>query len=70
MNDVFEDFVVTALREALGLSDRVFRQASKGRNLFLDASQQVRLEPDLSWWDGPGAVLLVMPSTRGYWPPE
>jgi 5-methylcytosine-specific restriction enzyme subunit McrC len=47
---VFEDFVVTALREVLGLSPQSFPQHAAGRPLFLDAEKQLRLEPDISWW--------------------
>jgi 5-methylcytosine-specific restriction enzyme subunit McrC len=50
MNKVFEDFVVTALREALHLNQQEFPQGTHGRRLRLDASRQVRLKPDLSWW--------------------
>ncbi len=65
MNRVFEDFVVVALREALGLSERTFPQglgwsvpaSPDGRRpvrrlLPLDEAGAVRLQPDLSWWDG------------------
>ncbi len=52
MNRVFEDFVVVALREALGVSDHVFPQGARGREVFLDSARRVSLEPDLSWWDG------------------
>lgn len=48
MNKVFEDFVVVALREALGLDARRFPQGD-GR-LRLDTAGRVRLRPDLSWW--------------------
>lgn len=51
MNRVFEDFVVVALREALGVSDHAFPQGARGRELFLDSARRVSLEPDLSWWD-------------------
>lgn len=50
MNDLFEDFVVVALREALGLSERAFPQGARGRRLHLDEEKRVCLEPDLSWW--------------------
>lgn len=53
MNKLFEDFVVTALREALGVSDRTLVQGSHGHALHLDVGRRVRLEPDISWWDGP-----------------
>jgi 5-methylcytosine-specific restriction enzyme subunit McrC len=52
MNEVFEDFVVVALREALDLSERVFPQGARNRRLRLDEAGLVPLKPDLSWWDG------------------
>ena len=55
MNDVFQDFVTTALREALGVSERVFcsdSQLTGSRRVYLDKASRVGLEPDLSWWDG------------------
>jgi 5-methylcytosine-specific restriction enzyme subunit McrC len=50
MNKVFEDFVVTALREALHLKQREFPPGTHGWRLRLDVLGQVRLKPDLSWW--------------------
>jgi len=44
---VFEAFVVRALREQLGLSERALRQ---GERLWLDVDRRVALRPDLSWW--------------------
>jgi 5-methylcytosine-specific restriction enzyme subunit McrC len=52
MNQVFEDFVVTALREELRLSERAFPQGNRGHWLQLDQASKVRLKPDISWWDG------------------
>jgi 5-methylcytosine-specific restriction enzyme subunit McrC len=52
MNEVFESFVVTALREALRLNHQSFPRGAKGRQLWLDRGRSVRLEPDLSWWEG------------------
>jgi 5-methylcytosine-specific restriction enzyme subunit McrC len=52
MNRVFEGFVVVALREALGVSERSFPQGARGRRLFLDKGRRVSLEPDISWWEG------------------
>jgi 5-methylcytosine-specific restriction enzyme subunit McrC len=55
MNDLFEDFVVVALRDALGVSHRVLVQGKRGRFprlLSLDEMGKVKLEPDLSWWEG------------------
>ena len=49
MNDVFERFLYVALREALGLSERQWRQ---GANLHLDEAKNIKMEPDLSWWVG------------------
>ena len=51
MNRVFEDFVVVALREALGLTADAFPQGAKGRRLCLDTDGRVKLEPDISWWE-------------------
>ena len=48
MNRVFEQFLVVALREELGLSEREWRP---GR-LTLDEDDNIRLEPDLSWQSG------------------
>ena len=48
MNRVFERFLVVALREELGLSEREWR---RGR-LHLDEANAVTLEPDISWWNG------------------
>lgn len=52
MNKVFEDFLVVALREALGLDAQTFRQGAAGKSLYLDTGRAIKLEPDLSWWDG------------------
>jgi 5-methylcytosine-specific restriction enzyme subunit McrC len=58
MNEVFETFVATALREALRLTPHAFPHGAAGKRLWLDQAQAVRLEPDLSWWDG-GRCLFV-----------
>jgi 5-methylcytosine-specific restriction enzyme subunit McrC len=52
MNQVFEDFVVTALREELRLSERAFPQGNRGHSLRLDQAARIRLMPDISWWEG------------------
>ena len=53
MNKVFEEFVRRALRKELGLSDRAFPVGNRlPRSVFLDESQDIKVEPDLSWWDG------------------
>ena len=49
MNTLFQEFITVALRESLGLSERVFRE----KNIdSLDEDGKVRLRPDLTWWDG------------------
>lgn len=53
MNKVFENFVVAALREALGLNERTFPQGALKKGLRLDQTGRITLEPDISWWDGP-----------------
>jgi 5-methylcytosine-specific restriction enzyme subunit McrC len=52
MNEVFENFVVAALRESLRVSPLVFPQQAKGRRMRLDIAHHVHLRPDLSWWAG------------------
>ena len=49
MNQVFQEFVTVALREALGVSVRVFGEQSIGS---LDKEGRVTLQPDLAWRDG------------------
>ncbi len=54
MNVVFEEFVMVALREALGLSDHVFLKRnidSLDEPVDVDKAGKVGLEPDLTWWD-------------------
>jgi 5-methylcytosine-specific restriction enzyme subunit McrC len=58
MNAIFEDFVLVALREALGLSEWVLVQGAKGKKLVLDRSGRVHLEPDVSWWEGQECVFV------------
>ena len=48
MNQVFQEFVTVALREALGVSERTFRERSVGP---LDDEGRVPLQPDLTWRD-------------------
>ena len=55
MNVVFEEFVTTALREKLGVSDRVLRAQAR---VNLDEGGQVRMYPDLSWWVGGRCVFV------------
>jgi 5-methylcytosine-specific restriction enzyme subunit McrC len=58
MNDVFENFVALALREALQLTPTEFPQNCRGRRLRLDTANVVDLEPDLSWWQA-GRCIFV-----------
>jgi 5-methylcytosine-specific restriction enzyme subunit McrC len=52
MNQVFEDFVVLALRDELHLSAHSFPQGNAAHALRLDVAGKVTLKPDISWWDG------------------
>ena len=58
MNKVFEDFVVVALREALGLSDYSFPQEARGHEFRLDTDGDLKLKPDISWWQGNRCVFV------------
>ena len=55
MNTVFEDFVVTALRESLGLSQLAF---PKNARMNLDHDRQIPIKPDLSWQEGGRCVFV------------
>lgn len=50
MNRVFENFVVAALRRAMGLSEHQLVQGATDRSLYLDSGRLIGLAPDLSWW--------------------
>lgn len=62
MNRVFEDFVRTAVRERLGLSEKAFPRGGTHPRLTLDdrgaETGRIKLEPDLSWWEGPDCVFV------------
>lgn len=59
MNVVFQEFVTVALRDALRLSERVFRSDKRlPHRITLDMDEKVNLEPDLTWWEG-GACVFV-----------
>ena len=51
MNQVFQEFVTRALREVLGVSERVFRSDRDIRGIYLAADRGIPLKPDLSWWE-------------------
>ncbi len=55
MNDVFQEFVTQALREALQVSDRVFLEKAIDS---LDKEDGIRLRPDLTWWDGRSCLFV------------
>ena len=61
MNEVFEDFVVAALQDAMRTIDRglVLDQGAKRRGLALDVAKKIRLEPDISVWRGPACVAIA-----------
>ena len=52
MNVVFQEFVTRALREALRVSERTLWSDKGLPRIALDQDGKVRLEPDLSWWNG------------------
>ncbi len=53
MNQVFQEFVTAALREALGVSEReLCSDRGMPSRVTLAEENRVRLEPDLSWWNG------------------
>lgn len=52
MNKLFQEFVTVALREAMDASEHELRSDKRLPKITLDEGELVRLEPDLSWWDG------------------
>ena len=59
MNQVFQEFVTVALREALPVSEHVFLEKSIP-SLDDDGNDdgKVRLKPDLTWWQGNDCVFV------------
>ena len=55
MNGVFQEFVTRSVREALGVSERVFLERNIGT---LDKEGKVGLKPDLTWWDGEACTFV------------
>lgn len=52
MNAIFENFTHAALREALHLDKPSFPPGAASHTLHLDRERTIRLEPDLTWWQG------------------
>ena len=52
MNEVFQEFVTRALREALGASEQTLKSDREAGGLALDCAKRVKLRPDLTYWDG------------------
>lgn len=52
MARVFENFVVVALEEKMRGDEGELVQHARGRALCLDAGRTLKLEPDISWWQG------------------
>ena len=58
MNKVFEDFMVTALRDTLKATKRDFPQGASGKRMWLAHGDRIRLKPDLSWWEAGRCVFV------------
>ena len=59
MNIVFQEFVTQALREAMGVSNRVLcSDKDMPHRVALDQARRALLKPDLSWWED-GACVFV-----------
>ncbi len=65
MNKVFEEFLRTALRDTLGLSDQEWPAADSRRHLTLDRGERINLIPDLMW-HGPGVGKAVFVGDAKY----
>ena len=55
MNQVFQEFVTVALREELGVPERLF---GEGKISTLDEAERVGLRPDLVWREGRSCVFV------------
>jgi 5-methylcytosine-specific restriction enzyme subunit McrC len=59
MATIFEDFVVTALREELKLSASEMPRANEMRkNPYLDGENRIKLKPDISRWEDGRCVAI------------
>ena len=61
MNTVFQEFVTEALRDELQVSELTFcsdKGLSGQRRIYLDDGGEIRLKPDLTWWDGPTCTFV------------
>lgn len=58
LSDVFEDFVRTALREALRVTPHRFPSGDTCPPIHLDERHRVRLKPDLSLWRGTRCLFI------------
>jgi 5-methylcytosine-specific restriction enzyme subunit McrC len=59
MANVFEDFVVTAIREELNLNSTQMPRANELRNNpYLDLGNLIKLKPDISRWQGSQCVAI------------
>lgn len=59
MANVFEDFVVTAIREELNLNSTQMPRANELRNNpYLDLGNAIKLKPDISRWQGSQCVAI------------
>ena len=61
MNTVFQEFVTEALREELRVAEHTLcsdKELSGQRQICLNDESRVRLEPDLTWWDGPTCTFV------------
>ena len=61
MNVLFQEFLTVALREALGVSADTLcsnKELKGRRRIYLDKACRVKLEPDITWWDGSSFVFV------------
>ena len=59
MNTVFQEFVTQALRYELKVSEQTLRSDDRiSRRVTLDDDGEIRLKPDLTWWDGPTCTFV------------
>ena len=53
MNQLFQEFLIAALRDALGVSEQTLHSDRDVPETWLARGRQLRIRPDMSSWDGP-----------------
>ena len=67
MNEVFEQFLRTALRDTLGLAEREWPFKEQQRRMKLDTAGRIGMVPDLMWRSGLGGTPVFVGDAKYKW---